>query len=40
MIKGITELAQVADYMNKYGMYQSDTVRLDSNTIQLRYLQS
>ena len=40
MIKGITELAQVDDYMNKYGMYQSDRVRLDSNTVQLRYLQS
>jgi len=40
MVKGITELTQVDDYMNKYGMYQSDTVRLDSNTIQLRYLQS
>ena len=25
MIKGITELAQVDNYMNKYGMYQSDT---------------
>jgi len=40
MIKGITGLAQVDKYMNKYGMYLNDRVRLDSDTIQLRYLQS
>ena len=40
MIKGITDLAQVDEHMKKYGMYQSGAVRLDSNTIQLRYLQS
>lgn len=40
MIKGITELLQVNEYMQKYGMYQSETRRLDSDTIQVRYLQS
>ena len=40
MIKGINQLELVNDYMNKHGMYQSDKRRLDSDTIQLRYLKS